>query len=74
MDEMTVKLRSGFMKKIAAKLIARAIYKKIGYHVDVNIDKLEVESFDGDTSISASVDLKLKSSEFVKIMKGFDDE
>ena len=71
MDEMTLKLRSGFMRKIVAKLLSTVIFTKLGYRVDIRIDKLEIESIDGETSLSASVDLKLPSAEFVKITNSF---
>lgn len=67
MDEMMLKLRSGFMRKIVAKLLSTLVFTKLGYRVDILIDKLEIESINGETSVSASVDLKLPSSEFVKI-------
>lgn len=71
MDEMTVKLRSGFLKKIVAKLLSVLIYTKLGCRVDILIDKLEIESTNGDTSISTNIELKLPSSEFTKIVNSF---
>ena len=67
MDEMIFKLRSGFLKKIVAKLLSSIIYTKLGYRVDISIDKLEFESINGETNVSASMDLKLPSAEFVKV-------
>lgn len=69
MDEMTIKLRSGFLKKVLSNILSNALYKKIGYRIDISIDKLDVEHNDGETSVSAGVDLKLNSAEFFKIMK-----
>lgn len=71
MDEMTFKIRSGFMRKLVAKLLSTIVFTKLGYRVDIQIGKLEIESIDGETSVSASVDLKLPSSEFVKITNSF---
>jgi len=67
MDEMMIKLRSGFMRKLVAKLLSAVVFTKLGYRVDISIGKLEIESIDGETSVSASIDLKLPSAEFVKI-------
>ena len=68
MDEMKVKLSTKFMKNIVSKLIARTIYKKTGYKVDIRLDDLDVWSINGDTTIKVNVEARLKSDEFNKIM------
>lgn len=69
MDEMRIKLSTKFMRGIAAKLIARSVYKKFGYKVDIQINELDVWSLDGETSLNLNVEAKLKSDEFNKIIK-----
>lgn len=69
MDEMKLKLSTRFMRGVASKLIARLIYKKLGYKVDIQINDLDVNVIDGDTNINTNVEIKLKSEEFMKIMK-----
>lgn len=69
MDEMKLKLSTKFMRGIVAKLIAKAIYKKIGYKVDIQLNELDVSVIDGETKISTSVEVKCNSDEFTKIMK-----
>lgn len=69
MDEMRLKLSTRFMRNIVAKLIARMIYKKTGYKVDIHLNELDINVVDGDTRVSASVEAKINSSEFMKIMK-----
>ena len=69
MDEMKVKLSTKFMKNIVSKLIAKAIYKKTGYKVDIQLDDLDVLSFNGDTTIKVNVEARLKSEEFNKLVK-----
>ena len=69
MDEMRLKLSTRFMRGIVAKLIARMIYKKTGYKVDIQLNDLDVSVVDGETHISTNVEAKLSSSEFMKIMK-----
>lgn len=69
MDEMRIKLSTKFMRGIASKLIARTIYKKTGYKVDIQINDLDVWNIDGETSLNLNVEAKLKSEEFNKIIK-----
>lgn len=75
MDEMKLKLSTRFMRNIVAKLLARMIYKKTGYKVDIYLNELDINVVDGETHISTNVEAKINSSEFMKIMKniGLDD-
>ena len=65
---MKVKLSTKFMKNIVSKLIVKAIYKKTGYKVDIQLNDLDILSFNGDTTIKVNVEARLKSDEFNKIM------
>lgn len=69
MDELRLKLSTRFMRNIVAKLIARMIYKKTGYKVDIYLNELDINVVDGETRISTNVEAKLNSNEFMKIMK-----
>ena len=74
MDEMRIKLSTSFMKNIVSKLIAKAIYKKYGYKVNIRIEDLDVWAIDGETSVKLNVEAKLRSDEFKKIMKSIDKD
>ena len=69
MDEMKLKLSTKFMRGIVSKLISRAIYKKLGYKVDIQLNDLDVSIIDGETNIKANVEAKVQSNEFMKVMK-----
>lgn len=69
MDEMKLKLSTKFMRGIVAKLIAKAIYAKTGYKVDIQLNELAVSIVNGETSVSTNVEVKLASEEFTKIVK-----
>ena len=69
MDEMKLKLGTKFMRNIVSKLIAKMIYKKTGYKVDVQLNDLDVWVIDGDTTVKLNVEAKMKSDEFNKIIK-----
>lgn len=66
---MKVKLSTKFMRNIVSKLIARTIYKKYGYKVDIQLNDLDISVIDGETSVNTNVEIKLSSSEFMKIVK-----
>ena len=72
MDEMRIKLKTNFMKKMVSKLISRAIYKKTGYKVNIQLNDIDFWSIDGDTTIKLNVEANLKSEEFNKIIKSID--
>ena len=69
MDEMKLKLSAKFMRGMVSKLIAKAVYKKLGYKVDIQLNDINVEFIDGETSIHADVDLRLDKEEFTKLIK-----
>ena len=74
MDEMKLKLSTRFMRNVASKLIARFVYKKTGYKINIHLDELDVSVIDGETKIIANVELKMDSKEFMKMVKSIEDE
>lgn len=69
MDEMKLRLSTKFMRGLVSKLISKAIYKKYGYKVDIQLNDLDIRVIDGETSVNTNVEVKLNSGEFMKIMK-----
>ena len=69
MDEMKIKLTTKFMRNIVSKLLSVFISKKYGCKVDIQLDDLNIDFVDGETTISTDVKVKLESKEFVKIVK-----
>lgn len=74
MDEMRVKLRTKFMRNIVSKLIARFIYKKTGYKIDIQLNDLDVFAINGDTTVKLNMEAKIKSEEFSKFMESLDQD
>ena len=74
MDEMRIKLSTSFMRGIVSKLIARSIYKKYGYKVNIKLEDLDVWVIDGDTTVKLNVEAKPKSEDFKRIMKTIDQD
>lgn len=69
MDELKMRLTTKFMRNLVSKLIARTIYKKYGYKIDIQLNDLDVSIVDGETKLSTNVEVKLDSKEFMKIVK-----
>lgn len=69
MDELKLKLSTKFMRGIITKLIAKAIYNKFGYKVNIQLNEIEVKAVDGKVHIHANVDAEVNNSEFLKIIK-----
>ena len=74
MDEFKLRLSSRFMRTIISKLVSKAIYKKYGCKVSINIGELNVEMMDGETDIHMGLDLKVDSKEFMKLMKSIGED
>lgn len=68
MDEMKLKLTTKFMRGIVSKLIERSIYKKYGYRVNVQLNDLDINIIDGETTINTNVEAKISSEEFKKMI------
>ena len=74
MDMLMLKLSTKFMKGILSKIISRKVYKKLGYKIDIQLNDINVEFIDGETSIHADVDLRLDKEEFTKLIKSTNSE
>lgn len=68
MDEMKLKLTTKFMRGIVSKLIEKSIYKKYGCIVNVQLNDLDINIVDGETTINTNVEAKISSEEFKKMM------
>ena len=76
MDEMKVNLSGKLMRGIVSKMISKALSKKIGCKVDIQLNALNLEYIDGDVHISTSVDGRMNKTEFMKVLKniGLDED
>jgi hypothetical protein len=72
MDELKLSLRTKFMRNIVTKLLSKAIFKKTGYDVNVQINKIEAETCDGKVSIHMDIDAELNSEDLLNILKSVD--
>lgn len=69
MDEMKIKLSTRLMRGFVSKLLAKMIYKKTGYKVNIQINELDVKVIDGEANLSTNLEVKIDNDEFLKIIK-----
>jgi hypothetical protein len=69
MDELKLILSTKFMRGIVTKIIAKAIFKKTGYNVNVQLNELKVETVDGKVYVHMDVDADVNKEDFVSIIK-----
>lgn len=74
MDELKLKLSTRFMRGIVTKIISKVIFKKFGYQIDIQLNKIEIENIDGRIHLHADVEAEMDSNEFMKIIKGIEND
>lgn len=72
MDVLKLVLSTKFMKGIVTKVITKAILKKTGYKIDIQLNKVEVENVDGKLSLHMDVNAEVETEEFVRMLKDSD--
>lgn len=69
MDELKLVLSTRFMRGIITKMMRKAIFKKTGYEVDIQINRIEVDTHDGKIHLHMDADAEVNSEDLVNIMK-----
>lgn len=69
MDELKLNLGGKFMKGIITKLISKAVYKKFGYKVDIELNAIHVEVINGKAHLHLDADAEINNDELMKIVK-----
>ena len=69
MDELKLKLSTKFMRGIVAKLVSKALYKKFGCEIDIQINEIEISTHDGKVYLHANVDGEVTNEDFKTIIK-----
>ena len=69
MDELKLNLSAGFMRSMIAKIIARAIRKKLGCDIDILINNISVQAKEGKIRIHADLDAETSNENFIKMIK-----
>ena len=69
MDVLKLKLSTKFMRSVIANLISKALYKKMGYDIDILLNEIEVKNENGKIMLHVNADADVDNVEFVKILK-----
>ena len=64
-----IKLSTKFMKGMVAKIIARKVYKKFGYKIDIQLNDVQIDMINGDIKLHIDVDGKMNKTEFDRLME-----
>lgn len=67
MDE--VKIESKLTTGVVSKLVSMAVSKKLGCHVDIQLNAVRATVIDGETHIHLDVDAELSNDELNKLLK-----
>ena len=73
MDELKLKLSSKFMRGIITKLISKAVYKKTGYKIGIELNNINVEVINGRAHIHINADAEIDNDELMKIVRTIKD-
>jgi hypothetical protein len=72
MDELKIVLNSRFMRGLVTKMLAKTIQKKTGYRVDIQLNELKADVYDGKIRLHADLDAELNSEDLVTMLKSKD--
>lgn len=66
---MKLKLSTKFMRNLVAKVISKAVFKKVGCKMDILLNEIRLENANGKTKIHLDLDCELTNEEFIKLVK-----
>lgn len=72
MDELKLILNTKFMRGMVTKIIAKAILKKTGYQVDIDLNEISVEVVDGKAHLHVNADAAINTTDLLDIVKSND--
>ena len=73
MDELKLNLSSKLMRGIVTKLISKAVYKKTGYKIGIELNNINVEVINGRAHIHINADAEINNDELMKIVRTIKD-
>lgn len=68
-DILKLKLSTKFMKSIVSKLVSKAVYKKLGYKINIQFNDIQLDAVDGEVKFHIDVDGKMNNTEFTRLIE-----
>lgn len=72
MDELKLILNTKFIRGIVTKIIAKAILKKTGYDIDIELNKISAQVVDGKVHLQVDADVEMEANDLIAIIKSKD--
>ncbi len=72
MDELKLILTSGFTKRIVTKIIAKAIKKKTGYDIDIELNEITMEMVGQKVRLHVDVKAEMHGDDLLDLVKSKD--
>ena len=72
MDELKIAINSAFMKRIIKTVLSKAIEKKLGYKIDIQINEIKADVTGGIVKLHLDMDGQITTDELSKLLKSKD--
>ena len=72
MDELKIAINSAFMKRIVKTVLSKAIEKKLGYKIDIQINEIKADVTGGVVELHLDMDGQTTTDELSKLLKSKD--
>ena len=72
MDELKIAINSAFMKLIIKTVLSKAIEKKLGYKIDIQINEIKADVTGGVVKLHLDMDGQITTDELSKLLKSKD--
>ena len=72
MDELKIAINSAFMKRIVKTVLSKAIEKKLGYKIDIQINEIKADVTGGVVELHLDIDGQTTTDELSKLLKSKD--
>lgn len=69
MDEMKIKLSTGFMRGIVAKIVSKVIFNKLGFKTDIQLNGISIEKIDDKIHLHIDADADINEKDLLKVTR-----
>ena len=69
MDEVKINLSTKLMRGVVERLLAKILEKKLGYHIDIRLNELRIETLEDSAHIRVGADAVMDKDELKKLIE-----